>query len=213
MKIKYRMLDELLTRIESRDQLKYAELALRLFHAREIPLRRTTARLFIGRCCKVEDPMVAVRALSDKSMGLYRTSAVDPEDFNYLLTQLHKRGHIEELSQAIRDANVNLQPVNPRSKVIFRKVKAFKHQQKLEAKRAADEKAAADAEAATARAKAVAQEEAAAAEAAVKMAAAVQAASAEVEVKDDAEEAEEEVEAPAEEVATEGQDTDGVAGR
>lgn len=45
--------------------------------------------------------MVAVRALSDKSMGLYRTSAVDPEDFNYLLTQLHKRGHIEgELSQS-----------------------------------------------------------------------------------------------------------------
>lgn len=52
-------------------------------------------------CCGLGDPMTAVRALSDKGMGFYRTKVVPPDTFNYLLTQLYMNGSIESESMNV----------------------------------------------------------------------------------------------------------------
>ncbi|CAN0416180.1 unnamed protein product, partial [Hapterophycus canaliculatus] len=97
MKVKARVLDGILMRIDSEEELKYASLGLQLFKTQGIDLQKKTATLALrGACCRSGSPQMAVDALAEAGKyGMDQEGVVSAPRFNYLLSQLYKAGDSE----------------------------------------------------------------------------------------------------------------------
>ncbi|CAM9225806.1 unnamed protein product [Choristocarpus tenellus] len=121
-KVKLSALDNLIKKVESPEDLKYATLALELFDRKKMPVSQATAKLFIKTCCQVGKPQIALTVLGNKRSGI--RGYVTADNFNYLLTQLHREGDTSSLDLAISQGKSRGQALDNRSLAIFKMAEA-----------------------------------------------------------------------------------------
>ncbi|CAM9224242.1 unnamed protein product [Ascophyllum nodosum] len=115
-KVKAKVLYNILERVSSEDELKYAHLGLELFKKQEIKLSKKAGSLFLKACCKAGSPQAAVHALEEaEKYGLHEESVVSANRFNYLLSQLYKAGDEDSFRRAVAEARSRPEMLNGRS--------------------------------------------------------------------------------------------------
>ncbi|CAN0089505.1 unnamed protein product [Scytosiphon promiscuus] len=135
-KVKAQVLESILQRINSEEELKYASLGLTLFKTHGIDLQKKTATMFIKACCRAGSPQTAVDALAEAGKnGMDRNDVVSARRFNYLLSQLYKAGDTDAFTRAVADARSRQQPLNTRSHTLIDKFEGEERAKEEEAAR------------------------------------------------------------------------------
>eukprot|EP00752_Nemacystus_decipiens_P009862 g8799.t1 len=170
-KVKASVLNGILERVSSKEQLKYATLGLQIFKKQGIDLSKKTGTLFVKACCRAGSPEAAVEALREAGKyGLDREGVVTARRFNYLLSQLYKAGNSDGFTRAVEEARSRQQALDARSHTLIARFEQEERAKEEEAERAkaeeerlareAEEKAKREEEEAELKAKEAAEEEA-----------------------------------------------------
>ncbi|CAN0129782.1 unnamed protein product [Pylaiella littoralis] len=115
-KVKASVLNGILKRVSSEEELKYAALGLKIFKAQKIDLQTRTATKFVKACCRVGSPQTAVDILGEaRKYGLDPEGVVSANRFNYLLSQLYAAGDSENFTRAVAEARSRRQVLNART--------------------------------------------------------------------------------------------------
>ncbi|CAM9526973.1 unnamed protein product [Ectocarpus sp. 6 AP-2014] len=121
-KVKASVLNRILERVASEEDLKYACLGLKIFKTQGIDLDKKTATLFVKACCKAGSPQMAVDILGEAAKyGLDGEGVVSAHRFNYLLSQLYIAGDSETFTRAVSEAEHRQQSLNARSHTLIAK--------------------------------------------------------------------------------------------
>ncbi|CAB1119244.1 unnamed protein product [Ectocarpus sp. CCAP 1310/34] len=121
-KVKASVLNRILERVTSAEDLKYACLGLKIFKTQGIDLEKKTATLFVKACCKAGSPQMAVDVLGEAAKyGLDGEGVVSAHRFNYLLSQLYIAGDSETFTRAVSEAEHRQQSLNARSHTLISK--------------------------------------------------------------------------------------------
>ncbi|CAM9735751.1 unnamed protein product [Ectocarpus sp. 12 AP-2014] len=121
-KVKASVLNRILERVTSEEDLKYACLGLKIFKTQGIDLEKKTATLFVKACCKAGSPQMAVDVLGEAAKyGLDGEGVVSAHCFNYLLSQLYIAGDSETFTRAVSEAEHRQQSLNARSHTLIAK--------------------------------------------------------------------------------------------
>eukprot|EP00903_Cladosiphon_okamuranus_P020599 g18909.t1 len=169
-KVKPSVLNGILERVSSEEELKYATLGLKMFKTQGIDLRTKTGTLFVKACCKVGSPQTAVDVLREAGKyGLDGEGVVSAHRFNYLLSQLYKAGDADGFKRAVEEARSRQQSLNARSHTLIARFEGEERVKEEEVARAkaeeeraareAEEKARKEEEEAELKAKGAAEEE------------------------------------------------------